>query len=489
MPYRLIKLVLCWALALGLAWASAGCDSGPPVVQDQRYLVGAYYYLWYPQNFSQGWLRAKLRPPQRPVLGLYSSRDPKVAEQHIAWCSRYGLDFLALGWWPSRPRQNRALYQGFLKARNLGDIKFCVFYETQDLGFDPVLGITLMTEEKMRRLVADVRQVAKTFFNHPSYLKVSGRPVIIFYLTRSVYVNYEEAFTRLRRALHKDGFDPYLIGDEVFWKVIEAKGSWDGKGPPPKPTDSPRPQVERARLFDAITAYNMYEGGKGHHAGYASRSQHLAEVAAKYRLYRDALKGRAAFVPNILPGYNDRGVRLSVNHYAIPRQWAPGAPEGSFFARSFERLALPFVDPGLNMILITTFNEWNEDTSIEPLQPAPPTDRDQSPSGRDYTQGYSYAGYGTTYLEVLRDKVIAVAGRVTRPDGTPAAGAVVKAWQEGKEVGRDAADRAGYYTLSRLRMPPGEYQVGLAAGGPRRTVRVVAGRTTLGVDLRALAGR
>jgi glycoprotein endo-alpha-1,2-mannosidase len=478
---RFIKLSLLCLLGL-ILWLGA-CNSEQPVVQNRRYLVGAYYYLWYPRNFSQGWLRAKLVPPQEPELGVYSSRDPKVAEQHIAWCSRYGLDFLALSWWPSQPERNKASYQGLLKAKNIGDIKFCIFYETQDLGFDTVLGITLMTQEKMDRFVADVRQVAKNFFNHPSYLKVSGRPVIIFYLTRSVYVNYEEAFTRLREALKKDGFNPYIIGDEIFWKVIEAKGSWDDKTPKPKPTDSTQPQVDRAQLFDAITAYNMYEGGKGHHAGYGADSGHVAEVAAKFELYRDKLRGKAAFVPNIVPGYNDRGVRLSVNHYAIPRQWAPGDPQGSFFSQSFQRLAFPFVDPTINMIMITTFNEWNEDTSIEPLKPAPPTNKDQSKSGRDYTQGYSYAGYGTTYLEVLRDQVISVAGRVTKEDGTPAKGAVVKAWRDGKEVGSDKADSAGYYTLSRLCMPPGEYEVGLATGGPRHKVLVVNEGTVLDINL------
>lgn len=475
------KLILVCALILSLGLAA--CDSKPQVVQNDRYLVGAYYYLWYPRNFSQGWLRAKLAPPQEPELGLYSSRDPKVAEQHIAWCSRYGLDFLALSWWPSQPERNKASYEGLMQAENLSDIKFCIFYETQDLGFDTVLGITLMTREKMDRFVADVRQVAKTFFKHPSYLKVSDRPVIFFYLTRSVYVNYEEAFIRLRDALKKDGFDPYIIGDEIFWKVIEAKGSWDDSTPKPKPTDSTQPQLERAQLFDAITAYNMYEGGKGHHAGYGAESGHVAEVAAKYKLYRDKLQDKAAFVPNILPGYNDRGVRLSVNHYAIPRQWAPDDPQGSFFSQSFQLLAFPFVDSTLNMIMVTSFNEWNEDTSIEPLNPAPATNKDQSGSGKDYTQGYSYAGYGTTYLEVLRDQVIAVAGRVTKPDGAPAKGALIKAWRDGQEAGSDAADSAGYYTLSRLRMPPGEYEVGLAAGGPKRKVLVVSERTTLNVDL------
>ena len=44
-------------------------------------------------------------PPQQPVLGRYDSTDPTTAEQHIAWCSQYGIDFLTLDWWPNRPSQ------------------------------------------------------------------------------------------------------------------------------------------------------------------------------------------------------------------------------------------------------------------------------------------------------------------------------------------------------------------------------------------------
>ena len=86
-----------WAcLGLALVFLVPGCGGqNPPPLQDQKYLVGVFYYQWFPHNFSRGFLRQKLSPPQPPYLGLYSSRDPKVVEQHIRWCSRYGIDFLA----------------------------------------------------------------------------------------------------------------------------------------------------------------------------------------------------------------------------------------------------------------------------------------------------------------------------------------------------------------------------------------------------------
>ena len=56
------------AALLMAAFFLAGCSDGKTVKGD-RYLVGAYYYYWYPNNFRQGYLRGKLKPPQVPVLG------------------------------------------------------------------------------------------------------------------------------------------------------------------------------------------------------------------------------------------------------------------------------------------------------------------------------------------------------------------------------------------------------------------------------------
>ena len=62
----------------------------------------------------------------------------------------------------------------------------------------------------------------------------------------------------------------------------------------------------------------------------------------------------------------------------------------------------PLADPKLHAILITSWNEWNEDTVIEPLSPSAPTADDVS--GRQlFTQGYTYEGFGSAYLDVVRD--------------------------------------------------------------------------------------
>ena len=261
-------------------------------------------------------------------------------------------------------------------------------------------------------MIADFEKIATRCFSHPSYLRLRGRPVVVLYLTRTFSGAFAQAIARLRSAMLARGYDLFLIGDEVFWKVSPVVQP--GKTPFPL-VETPQPA--RFRLFDAITSYNMYENGTASQKGYAAHSTYVSDVAAKYSEYISASAGMVYFVPQIIPGYNDRGVRIAANHYAIPREWSEGAGEASLFAKLFDLTAFRFVDPRLNMILITSWNEWNEDTAIEPLKPSGPTRTDTSPSGNEYTQGYPYSGHGLRYLETLRNKVLALCGTVRQGRG------------------------------------------------------------------------
>ena len=452
-----------------------GCGPPPP----KQPLVGAYYYLWFPRNFwKMGYLRRYLKPPQSPVLGSYNSSDPETAERHIAWCSRYGIDFLAIDWWPNYPQRNKPLEDGFLQASNIQDIKWCIFYETPSLGVDNAGGTIIWDEKKTARLVADLLKFASTYFNHPSYLKIDGRPVIFLYVTRIFWGDTAAVLKKVRAELRKKGVDPFIIGDEVFWM---ATVDIDGEGSLVEWTDSP--QSSRIKLFDAITPYNMYETLKREHAGYGAESRYLSEVDEKFAEYRAACGDDVVFIPNVIPGYNDRPLRIRRDHYVIPRLWEKDGAPGSLFSVLFDRLGLKYADPDLPIIMITSWNEWNEDTAIEPLTPAPPTTRDISKSGTLFTEGYPYSGFGETYLRIIRDKVVAVSGRVMDKSGKPAPGILVEGWLEGKLVASDTTDSAGYYRLSRLMMGEGEYRVGIP--GLRslcRTVAVAGDRTTGNVN-------
>lgn len=428
----------------------------PEQALSRRILVGAHYYLWHPEHFKAGdYLRNKLVPPQEPLLGEYSSSDVSVAEQHIRWASRHGIDFFTLDYWPSREDYHSRIDTAFLKAKNIGDISFCIFYESQDLHFLTRWGATVFTQEAVKNFVADIRSFSRKYFKHPSYFKIDGRPVVVLYLTRTYAKHYEQALREARAAAKEEGFEVYFIGDEIFWDVTQERKDENSFR-----LKSTRPQLERIKLFDAITSYNLYTRRYKRHRGYDGLRVFLEDNKKLFQRYIDAVPREIPVIPVVLPGYNDRAIEDRKNH-AMPRRLAPGAEEGGFFSMAIEELAKPLLHPDLRLFFITSWNEWMEDTAIEPVKPAPATARDTSEDGSFFTQGYEYTGYGMAYLEVLRDRVVAVAGRVSDAGGSPAAGVDVYAWKDGAKAAKTTSHSDGYFTLSRLLLPPGNYNVGL----------------------------
>ena len=332
---------------------------------DQRFAapfeppVGAHYYLWFPSRFEGGrYLRARLDPAQKPLLGEYSSSAAAVVERHIAWAADSGVDFFTLDWWPGNPNRNAVIEQSFLAARNISWIRFCIFYELGALGYDAGSGATHFDAATVERFLSDTSEIAARYFRHPFYLRVEGRPVIVLYITRTATGRFAEAMTRFRARMGEQGFDPFVIGDEIYWTVARE----DGTG------DAAEPQRGRIALFDAITAYNLYDPTRRTQSGYGASSTLVSEAHSLYEFYRTV--GRKPVVPVAMPGYNDRAFRPEAGHDAIPREWAAGAGEGSFFARWLDHFALPLVDARLRMLLVTSWNEWSEDTAIEPVAPS-----------------------------------------------------------------------------------------------------------------------
>ena len=177
------------------------------------------------------------------------------------------------------------------------------------------------------------------------------------------------------------GLNPFIIADEAFWY---------------------EPDVTRVKAYDAITTYNAYDWPRTGDKGWAATSGFLPGVEGLFTTWQAATKAAGTvFVPNAMPGYNDRGVRLAENHYVIPRRMGPEMSITSLFEQSVDR-ARRFADPALRMVTITTFNEWHEWTAIEPTRRA---DRKPLPNPEAYTEGFPHEDFGTAYLEVVRDRL------------------------------------------------------------------------------------
>jgi len=340
----------------------------------QHYHAMAYYYPWYDaQHWEEGYWRAELQPPQQPLLGTYNSRDEAVIEQHLQWSETYGIDSWAVSWWGKRSWSDGTIRKALLPAFEGRTTRFCIFYESLKRLGGLQGGRINFAKKQIRRMKRDFRYLARRFFGHPNYLKVEGKAVVVLYLTRTYRGQYKEALAAARRAARSKGFELYLVGDEVFWNPPERK---------------------RIRQLDAITAYNMH--GPWQFKGYPQASGFFEMVEAQYRRFREIARREAVdFIPNAFPGFNDLGVRPEVGHYIIPPRASPEAGPISTFERYLE-IAKRMTGSPLHIVAITSFNEWHEDTQIEPLAPA---DR----AGKSaQSKLYDYPGYGMDLLRAVQ---------------------------------------------------------------------------------------
>jgi glycoprotein endo-alpha-1,2-mannosidase len=350
-----------------------------PRVGESAPLVGAYYYPWY-GSFAGGhaWtdtLRSKLTPQQPPALGFYSSRDNAVIGGQIDQSHRGNISFWAVSWWGPGAADDATTREYILAGPRAGELKYAVHYESTGRlgrGADP----------SFTNLVPDFQYLAEHYFSNANYLRVNGRPVVFIYLTR-VYFNTaagREAVAKLRQAMRSQfGVDLYLVGDDVFPGQKSA---------------------ERARLWDAITDFDVYGSGLAAHG--ATRAG-VTALAREFQSARQLAKeAHVGFIPSVSPGFNDAAVRSG--HVAAPRYLTDeaGTAEGSLFSAELNKAALPNLDAAANnMLMVSTFNEWHEDTQIEATIAAEATTVDSSAQAR-YTQGGSYRGYSYLYLDLLR---------------------------------------------------------------------------------------
>ncbi|MCB1125681.1 MAG: hypothetical protein KDM81_04240 [Verrucomicrobiae bacterium] len=342
---------------------------------DGKPVVGVYYYPWY--RGGREWrqvMRQHLQPPQQPKLGRYRSDDPDVIGDHIAQSLQGGIDFWAVSWWGPDTQTDVNFRDAILPHPDSGKLKYAVLYEaTGRMG--------RFASPDYQHWIPDLTYLQERYFNLPSYLRINGKPVVFVYLTREYFRNKgAEALKETRERFP----DLYLVGDDVFGAGYRA---------------------EWARNFDAVTAYDVYGQSVGRFGGTRKAVDFLA---ANYRHAKaEANSVGTAFMPTIAPGYNDTAVRRG--HPGRARYFTdqPGSKEGDLFRSMIRDVAVPLLDARCgNVMMVTSFNEWYEDTQIEATSgTADPSAKDDSETGEYYTGGDRYEDYGPLYLDILREEL------------------------------------------------------------------------------------
>jgi len=355
---------------------------------DKDYFVGAYYYPWYSyNNFHDGSdptgsnsLVYHLNPRITPQLGWYNQYNSSVISQHYKWARYAGINFFVTSYWGRTSSENYVIRNCMFNNPDRGNIKLAVFLEPS---ITPI-GNTITSTD----ITTETNYLCDYYFNQSGYFRIDGKPVIFIYITRAMTdPNLTMCISTIRTAARDKGIgEVYIVGDEVWGSPdISSRG------------------ISRIDQMDAVTNYDIY--GNIGRPRFATDSI-LNTWQSRNTSWKNFVNGLGKqFIPAISPGCNVRGIGIDLP--ACSRKLNNESSEfGTLFSGMLDR-AKAAAD--MNMIMITSWNEWHEDTQIEPTISAPPTNIDDSNTTQNYTQGLYYNGYGMLYLNILRDKTTMLA--------------------------------------------------------------------------------
>lgn len=296
-------------------------------------LVLSPYYTWYDDNrWEQG-------HASTPELGLYNSRDPRICDEHLAWASEYGIDAFVVSWWGPDNENTVDFENGILSREWPSDVEYCILYEP----YGPTGGLLeygdngcdLSDSSNQAALNEHFSYIAENYATDPNYLRIDDRPVVYFWIANSLIGDVETAF---QEATSAAGIDPYLIADIPFWNAPLLAGT------------------ELANTFDAVTDYIAFAPEDFRDGTDIDLDAFLREYSEATRRWQLAAHNADLdFFPVVQPGYTSYGDSVNSVH-----------PRDHELFRDICNRALERVDPGLEGVVVTSFNEWHEDSHVEP---------------------------------------------------------------------------------------------------------------------------
>lgn len=289
----------------------------------QRTQLGAHYYPWYragksPSHWNENREFAAVTDP--PLGGPYTSSSRTVIRRHLKQASRAGLDFLVVNWHVDfrGPRSleveaTRRLLEEIERARL--PMKICL-----------LLAFNAEDPEVIR---STIRKARNEFMKQAGYLRHGRKPVLWLLLNdpfQGFLYHHRADLQQLTRGVH-----PVATGSIVYNKFV--------------------PRLLR-EFFSGWCLYSPLEVG----------DRKSWEVIWR-ESYHDFVEDRGrirAFT--ICPGYDDSRLtapdRKDNPYRRIPRR-------GSKTYELMGDVALS-LEPRPDYVVVTSFNEFHENTHIEP---------------------------------------------------------------------------------------------------------------------------
>ncbi|MBA4148358.1 MAG: glycoside hydrolase family 99-like domain-containing protein [Verrucomicrobia bacterium] len=324
--------------------------------------VGVYYFPgWYrtggetfkpPYDKASDWSEWRgaiaKAPSPRPLAGFYDDSDPRLWNYYIPWMRGHGIDFITFDWYYNAGQDYlyESLDRGFLGAAGNEQMEFCLTWCNHG-GYwwsKPI-------DQSKPALTEMTERVASRYLHRSNYLKHEGKPVFMIYevdllLDQNGGVEKtREALDAMRRVARKHGHpDLYLVAVYSYYSP-DIIGQLREIG------------------FDAFCGYN-YVGLKSARVNWDSKSYPYRDVADRLidyiypHLKKTGAEKQIPYWPTVFAGW-DNSPRVGAEATIL----TDNTP--SEFGRLFQH-ALKNVNPASPFVIVEAWNEWGENSFIEP---------------------------------------------------------------------------------------------------------------------------
>jgi hypothetical protein len=370
--------------------AAAPAVTPSPAASEPPITVACYYFGNYHPNDARnekqkgpGWSEWELvkaarprfpghRQPNVPLWGSTDESKPDVMAQKIDAAADHGIDAFIFDWYyyNDGPFLEKPIDEGFLKARNNERLKFALMWANHDwIDIHPyrrdaertVLYPGAVTP-KTFRTIGD--HVINSYFQHPSYWRIDGKPYFSFYDLTSLLDSFgsvaatRAALDAFRAAAVAEGL-PGLHLNAVVWGRPILPGEQ-------KPADAARLVKELG--FDSVTSYVWI-----HHVRLPKLQTDYNDVRDDYFGYWNEAERKhdVPYFPNVTMGW-DASPRAHQDDafgnfgYPFMNTISGNTPQRFREALAMTKRRLLAKPGGPRILNINCWNEWTEGSYLEP---------------------------------------------------------------------------------------------------------------------------
>lgn len=294
--------------ALGGELVSSDPISLKPRESQVPKLVWAAYYPWYTEDTWRTYAEILI---DTPLIGAYSSSNPTIIETHIRQAKSAGIDGFIVSWKGNGSRTDRNL-ETILNVASKHDFKIAIYFESLQ-GGQP------RSKENLQEMLC---YFFEKYGQDERYYRIDNLPVIFLYAVNS---------------------QPLSVWREIIANLTD-------RGYVAKYiTTTTRP--EYLEVFDGLNIYSIVR--------IEDLNRLYKQLALICRSYPILFEEEKNFIwcATISPGYDDRKAPGRAGTYQ-PREG------GNYYEMTFDVA----INSSPDWIFITSFNEWWENTHIEPSE-------------------------------------------------------------------------------------------------------------------------